>query len=73
LIASSRQRPFPLPFRPRLPLRGPRCENFHLVGNRGLAKSWRDRAQGNLAAIRLAAEIEAEHRPATAAFPPEAP
>jgi adenine-specific DNA methylase len=41
-------------------------ENFHLVGNRGLAKSWRDRAQGNLAAIRLAAEIEADHRPATA-------
>ena len=41
-------------------------ENFHLVGNRALAKSWRDRAQGNLAAIRLAAEIEADHRPATA-------
>ena len=43
-----------------------RGENFHLDGDRGLAKSWRDRARDNLAAIRLAAEIEAEHRPATA-------
>ena len=43
-----------------------RGENFHLDGDRGLAKSWRDRARDNLAAIRLAAVIEAEHRPATA-------
>ena len=43
-----------------------RGENFHLDGDRGLAKSWRDRARENLAAIRLAAAIEAEHRPATA-------
>ena len=37
-----------------------RGENFHLDGDRGLAKSWRDRARDNLAAIRLAAVIEAE-------------
>ncbi len=35
-------------------------ENFHVVGNRGLAKNWRDRARDNLAAIRLAAKIEAD-------------
>lgn len=40
-------------------------KNFYLIGNRGLAKSWRDRARGNLAAIRLAAAIEAEGRQAT--------
>lgn len=43
-----------------------RGENFHLDSDRGLAKSWRDRARDNLAAIRLAAVIEAEDRPATA-------
>ena len=32
-----------------------RGENFHLDGDRGLAKSWRDRARENIAAIRLAA------------------
>ena len=37
-----------------------RGENFHLDGDRGLAKSWRDRARENIAAIRLAAAIEAE-------------
>ena len=35
------------------------------MADRGLAKSWRDRARDNLAAIRLAAAIEAERRPAT--------
>ena len=39
--------------------------NFHLDGNRGLAAGWKDRARDNIAAIRLAAEIEAERRPAT--------
>lgn len=43
-----------------------RGENFFLEGNRGLAKGWKQRASDNLAAIRLAAEIEAEDRPATA-------
>jgi adenine-specific DNA methylase len=43
-----------------------RGENFHLDGDRELAKSWRDRARENIAAIRLAAVIEAEDRPATA-------
>ena len=42
-----------------------RGENFHLVGDRTLAKGWKDRALDNIAAIRLAAAIEAEERPAT--------
>jgi adenine-specific DNA methylase len=43
-----------------------RGENFHLDGDRGLAKSWRDRARENIAAIRLAAAVAAERRPPTA-------
>ncbi|MUZ74526.1 lactate dehydrogenase [Agrobacterium vitis] len=39
--------------------------NFYLEGDRSLARSWRDRARDNIAAIRLAAEIAAEDRPAT--------
>jgi adenine-specific DNA methylase len=39
--------------------------NFQLSGNRGLAKSWKDRACDNLSAIKLAALIENEQRPAT--------
>ncbi|RWA75286.1 MAG: lactate dehydrogenase [Mesorhizobium sp.] len=42
-----------------------RGEDFILAGDRGLAKGWKQRAIDNLAAIRLAAEIEAEDRPAT--------
>jgi N12 class adenine-specific DNA methylase/adenine-specific DNA methylase len=42
-----------------------RGENFLLEGDRGLAKGWKQRASDNLAAIRLAADIEAEHRAAT--------
>ncbi len=56
----------PLPCRPgggrKAPARG---ENFFLEGTRGLAKGWKQRALDNLAAIRLAADIEAEDRPAT--------
>ncbi|SES41309.1 N-6 DNA methylase [Rhizobium sp. NFR03] len=44
-----------------------RGENFHLAGARGLARSWKARARDALAAIRLAAEIEGEARPATRA------
>lgn len=40
-------------------------ENFHLATTRGLAKSWRDRARDNLAAIRLAADIIDQQRHAT--------
>jgi N12 class adenine-specific DNA methylase/adenine-specific DNA methylase len=40
-------------------------ENFLLAGDRGLAKGWKQRALDNLAAIRLAAEIKTEDRPAT--------
>jgi len=43
-----------------------RGENFHLADTRGLAKGWKQRAQDNLAAIRLASEIERDERPATA-------
>ncbi|GLS35029.1 lactate dehydrogenase [Mesorhizobium tianshanense] len=39
--------------------------NFHLAGDRGLARGWKQRARDNLAAIRLAADIEAADRPAT--------
>lgn len=39
--------------------------NYHLSGSRDLARGWRARARDNLAAIRMAGEIEAEDRPAT--------
>ncbi|RFB76634.1 DEAD/DEAH box helicase family protein [Methylovirgula sp. 4M-Z18] len=39
--------------------------NFTLADNRGLARGWKERARDNIAAIRLAAEIEADERPAT--------
>ncbi|OYX08441.1 MAG: lactate dehydrogenase, partial [Rhizobiales bacterium 32-66-8] len=42
-----------------------RGENFHLIGMRQLARSWKDRARDNLAAIRLSAEIEQAQRSAT--------
>ncbi|TPJ81896.1 lactate dehydrogenase [Mesorhizobium sp. B2-5-13] len=42
------------------------CQNFVLEGTRALAKSWKQWALDNLDAIRLAAQIEAEDRPATA-------
>ena len=42
------------------------ADNFYLAGDRGLAKGWKQRARDNLEAIRLAAEIEAKDRPATA-------
>ncbi|RWF83128.1 N-6 DNA methylase [Mesorhizobium sp.] len=41
--------------------------NFHLVGDRGLARGWKARARDSIEAIRLAAEIEQEQRPATGA------
>jgi N12 class adenine-specific DNA methylase/adenine-specific DNA methylase len=42
-----------------------RGDNFHLAGDRGLAKGWKQRARDSVAAIRLAARIEAEQRPAS--------
>ncbi|MHC2717199.1 hypothetical protein ACVIWV_010201 [Bradyrhizobium diazoefficiens] len=42
-----------------------RGANFHLAGDRTLAKGWKDRARDNIAAIGLAAAIEADERPAT--------
>ncbi len=40
--------------------------NFHLADGRVLARGWKERARDNVAAIRLAADIEADERPATA-------
>jgi len=40
--------------------------NFRLTGYRALEKGWKDRARDNIAAIRLAAAIEAKERAATA-------
>jgi len=43
-----------------------RGSNFYLADDRGLARGWKERARDNVAAIRLAVEIEADERPATA-------
>jgi hypothetical protein len=40
------------------------AQDYRLAGNRRLAEGWKARAEDNLAAIRLAALIEAEGRPA---------
>lgn len=50
------------PSAPRPQIRG---EDFYLAGDRGLARGWKQRARDSIAAIRLAAEIESEARPAT--------
>jgi len=42
-----------------------RGTNFQLAADRALARSWRDRARDNIAAIRLAAAIDAEEQPET--------
>ena len=42
-----------------------RGENFFLDGDRGLAANWKERARDNIAAIRLASEIEERQRPAS--------
>ncbi|WP_298272533.1 N-6 DNA methylase [uncultured Bradyrhizobium sp.] len=44
---------------------GKRGDNFYLSGERGLAKGWKQRARDNIAALRLATQIDAEQRPAT--------
>ncbi|MFG1428892.1 helicase-related protein [Roseixanthobacter glucoisosaccharinicivorans] len=46
-------------------IRRERGTNFHLAGERALAKGWKGRARDNIDAIRLAAAIEREERPAT--------
>jgi hypothetical protein len=59
--------------RPVSPATGPgrgdkhaaRRQSFFLESDRGLARGWKQRASDNLDAIRLAAEIEADERPAT--------
>lgn len=53
------------PVRPCAPRTRTRGDNFHLAGDRGLAKGWKQRARDSVAAIRLAAQIEAEQRPAS--------
>ncbi|MEY9186490.1 adenine-specific DNA methylase [Bradyrhizobium ottawaense] len=64
--------PAPVSVRPAIELTqrsevGPRKrgDNFYLSGDRGLAKGWKQRARDSVAAVRLAAQIEAEERPAT--------
>ncbi len=56
---------------PRVSAATPPAENFSLLDSaeqgRGLAKTWKERAADNIAAIRLAQRIEAEFRPATLA------
>ncbi|XFF02372.1 N-6 DNA methylase (plasmid) [Bradyrhizobium guangxiense] len=42
-----------------------RCDNFYLADARGLARTWKQRARDNVAAVRLASQVEAEQRPAT--------
>ncbi|MEY9279101.1 N-6 DNA methylase [Bradyrhizobium yuanmingense] len=42
-----------------------RGDNFYLSGERGLAKGWKQRARDSIAAVRLAAQIEAAQRSAT--------
>jgi len=42
-----------------------RGSNFYLASDRKLAKGWKDRARDNIAAIRLAADIEKDERAAT--------
>ncbi|HBR47523.1 MAG TPA: lactate dehydrogenase [Afipia sp.] len=51
--------------RPARPGSRKRGANFHLAGDRGLARGWKQRARDSIAAVRLAAEIEADERPAT--------
>ena len=48
------------------PPTNPIGSGFRLDGNRGLAQGWKNRALDNIAAIRLAAEIEGQGRAATA-------
>src|SRR5580704_10008956 len=43
----------------------PEALNFRLLGNRGLAPSWKGRAADNVAAIKLALQIERRGTPAT--------
>lgn len=54
--ASARKEPKPKAMRTKV--------DFRLEGSRGLAKSWRDRARDNIAAILLANEIERHGLPA---------
>ncbi|KAA3448179.1 lactate dehydrogenase [Mesorhizobium sp. SARCC-RB16n] len=66
--------PTPSPLAPAKPIaadagsvrKSPSGTNFYLAGARCLARSWRDRARDNLAAIRLAAGIVDQQRAATA-------
>ncbi|UPK40836.1 N-6 DNA methylase (plasmid) [Bradyrhizobium sp. 186] len=53
------------PVRPCAPQTRTRGDNFYLAGDRSLAKGWKQRARDSVAAIRLAAQIEAEQRPAS--------
>ncbi|MGY3614014.1 adenine-specific DNA methylase [Bradyrhizobium sp. USDA 10063] len=59
--------PFAAVARATSPAHRERGANFHLADYRALAKGWKDRARDDIAAIRLAAAIEADERAATTA------
>ena len=72
IVANDDDDPEPTPPSPAQRIASParqpathRGVNFVLDGDRGLAASWKDRARDSIAAIQLAAQIEAEERPAT--------
>lgn len=60
--AQPSQTPPPVPSEPH---KMPAGHDFRIDGDRQLASGWKARAADNIAAIRLAAEIEAAGRPAT--------
>ena len=51
--------------RPAVPTRPVRGSNFRLVGDRLLARTWKERGRDNIAVVQLAAAIEADQRPTT--------
>ncbi len=57
--------PLPKAAKPEPSVSRSRGSNFYLGGDHRLARGWKERARDNIAAIRLAAEIEAAERPAT--------
>lgn len=63
-LQATQPSPTPKPV-PTLPSKTRAGRDFRIEGDRQLASGWKARAADNIAAIRLAAEIEAAGRPAT--------
>jgi N12 class adenine-specific DNA methylase/predicted RNA methylase len=57
--------PEPIPSAP-VAARHTQAANFHLIGDRGLARGWHARTRDNIAAIRLSKELETTARTPTA-------